>query len=156
MKSIAWSLLVQQRQVLGPRFLQRHGHDWLVWEPGAWNVPRGNTSVSVTAVPKKQSQSAPAKGDPLCFVLAEPISIGRAEGNSLVLSDETVSRQHCLLERRDGNWWVQRQPGSGVLKVDGTELQGPAPLSNGQHLALGEVVLTFMSAWGMVKRLEGG
>lgn len=154
MKSIAWSLLVQQLHVLGPRFLPRHGHDWLVWEPGAWSVPRGNISASVTAVPKKQAQSVPAKGDPLCFVLAEPTSIGRAEGNSLVLSDETVSRQHCLLERREGSWWLQRQPSAGALKVDGVELKDPAPLSNGQRIELGQVVLTFMTAWGMVQRLQ--
>ena len=156
MKSYAWSTLQMQHQLLGPRFALRYAHDWLVWEPGAWSVPRGNISAADTLLPKKQGPKTPAKGDPLCFVLEQQFSIGRAEGNTLVLSDETVSRHHCTFEHRDGGWWLQRHPEAKNLTVDGAAIAASVAvrLMNGQHIELGQVVLTYMSAIGLVARLK--
>lgn len=155
MKSFALSRLAQQRMLLGAKFAQRYAHDWLVWEPGAWSVPRGNISVSETVPPKtKGAPPAPAKGDALCFVLLDKVTIGRAEGNDLILSDETVSRNHCVLEKRDGAWFVERHPEAKDLKLDGVHVATSMRLSSGQRIQLGQVVLSYISSSGMVTRLQ--
>ncbi len=154
MKSFALSRLAQQRLLLGPKFLHRNAHDWLVWEPGAWSVPRGNIAVAETAPPKKASAPVPAKGDPLCFALFDAVTVGRSEGNDLILSDETVSRHHCSFAPRDGGWFVTKHAEAKELKVDGALVGESVRLTNGQRVQLGQVVLTFLSAQGMVDRLQ--
>ena len=156
MKSFALSRLGQQRMLLGQqKFVQRYGHDWLVWEPGAWSVPRGNIAVADTAPPKTRgAPPAPAKGDPLCFALTERVSIGRAEGNDLILSDETVSRNHCIVEPRDGGWFVDRHPEARFLSLDGAQVDRSMRLNNGQRIQMGQIVLSFQSVSGMVTRLQ--
>ena len=155
MKSFALSRLAQQRLLLGPKFAQRYAHDWLVWEPGAWSVPRGNISVSETVPPKtKGAPPAPAKGDALCFVLIEKVTIGRSEGNDLILSDETVSRNHCALEPAEGGWVVERHPEAKDLKLDGVHVATRMRLDNGQRIQLGQVVLSYVSSSGMLARLQ--
>lgn len=154
MKSFALSRLAQQRLLLGSKFLHRNAHDWLVWEPGAWSVPRGNISVAETVPPKQTPVPVPAKGDPLCFALTDTVTVGRSEGNDLILSDETVSRHHCSFTPRDGGWVVSKHTEAKELKVDGGLVAESVRLTNGQRVQLGQVVLTFLSAQGMVERLQ--
>jgi hypothetical protein len=69
-KSFALSRLAQQRLVLGPKVVKQFAHDWLVWEPGAWIVPKGTVAGTETVPPKKGAETKPRVDDPLCFVLA--------------------------------------------------------------------------------------
>jgi hypothetical protein len=154
-KTFSWNTLFHQYLLLGPRFVQRHKNDWLVWEPGAWSVPKGNISVVDTAPPlAPASPRAPAAGDPLCFALEGSCTIGRAEGNEVVLSDATISRHHCLVEPRDGGWWVTRHREGGLSKIDGIALQpgGFLRLVSGARIELGQIVLTFLGVGGLLER----
>lgn len=163
MKSVAYSQLRRQLTLLGDKFTRRYPHYWLVWEPGVFAVPRGNVSASTTAVPKKNAHETPAKGEPLCFALEPkkdqtPVSIGRAEGNDLILSEETVSRHHCTLHHEQTGWLISccSDAVSGLAVHDRhVEPNTSAPLVAGAPIHLGNAVLTFESAWGMVRRLSG-
>ncbi len=162
MKSVPYSQLGRQRLLLGERFIQRYPHFWLVWEPGVFAVPRGSVSTSATAVPTKNAPATPAKGEPLCFVLepksdGAPTSIGRAEGNDLVLSDATVSRHHCELKHESTGWVIacHAEASSGLSVNERRVAPGSAAsLVAGERITLGNIVLAFVSAWGMVRRLS--
>ena len=163
MKSFALSRLAQQRLVLGERFLTQFAHDWLVWEPGAWKVPRGTAAGSETVPPRAGAAAErPRADDPLCFVLASRLdgsgcSIGRAEGNDLVLSDETVSRNHCFFAHTGKTWVVSCADDAKDLKVDGTVVKPSQSVAmrSGQKLELGHIVLTLLDPRGMLARLDG-
>jgi len=162
MKSFALSRLAQQRLVLGERFVQQFAHDWLVWEPGAWIVPKGTAAGTETVPPKAGAAPKPRIDDPLCFVLAARLdgsgcTIGRAEGNDLVLSDETVSRRHCFFAHTGKTWVVSCDAEAKELKVDGKVVKsnGSAPMRSGQKLELGHIALTLLDPKGMLERLDG-
>jgi pSer/pThr/pTyr-binding forkhead associated (FHA) protein len=128
------------------------------------SIPRSNVSTVATAPPKilKGTTPVPVQGDPLCFVLqpktdGSPTSIGRSEGNDLVLSDESVSRHHLTLTHEATGWIVScRDEASAGLIVHGVKLKagGSAPLASGQKIELGNVVLTFMGPSALATRLQ--
>ncbi|MBL8951590.1 MAG: FHA domain-containing protein [Myxococcaceae bacterium] len=162
MKSFALSRLAQQRLVLGERFGQQFAHDWLVWEPGAWVVPRGTAGGEETMPPKVGLNVKPRIDDPLCFVLAARLdgsgcTIGRAEGNDLVLSDETVSRRHCFFSHTGKTWVVSCDADAKELKVDGKPVKSTesAPIRSGQRIELGHLTFTLLDNAGMLARLDG-
>ena len=108
MKTLLLSALTRQFLIQGARFAELHPNDWLLWEAGNLAVPKGNIATAHTVSdPLEAGAAKPRVGDPLCFALApltagSTITIGRAEGNDIVLSDETVSRHHCTLVWNEG------------------------------------------------------
>lgn len=87
----------------------------------------------------------------------QPTRIGRAEGNDLVLSDQTVSRHHCELTHDTSGWSLTCcAEAHAAVVVQGTSVAPgqTVSLAAGVTLELGNVKLTFASAWGMAKRLS--
>jgi hypothetical protein len=78
------------------------------------------------------------------------VTFGRTEGplyRHIQLHDKTVSRQHALLQWRDGHWYLrnlsQTNPvarNGGVLDIDDIPC-----LQDGDRIEMGEVVFTFRS-----------
>src|SRR4051812_34496397 len=158
MKTILLSALTRQFLIAGTRFAERFPNDWLVWEAGTMTVPRGNIATANTvSEPLDVSATTPRAGDPLCFVLEHPkdgatFTIGRSEGNDLVLSDETVSRHHCTFVWSAGLWRVSAAEEGHSLMLDGQPVTfgAWAPLSSGQTLNLGHLALSLYTSRGMV------
>ncbi|MBK7861369.1 MAG: FHA domain-containing protein [Archangiaceae bacterium] len=156
------SFLARQYLVLNQGFAPRYPHAWLVWEPGSWRAPPPDASVAETRLPTQGAAPVPGPGDALCFELAlpadrrEPLRLGRAETNELVLSDATVSREHCLLRRDAGGWYVKASDSVKALKVSGRALAAgeEVAVSAGDRLELGEVTLTLLDAPRLVERVK--
>lgn len=74
-------------------------------------------------------------------VQGKDITIGRAEGNDLVLFDPAVSRQHARLFW-NGEWRVRRLDGAGILYVNG-EQRNEAKLLLGDQLVIGGSIVRF-------------
>ncbi len=160
MKTLLLSALTRQFLIQGARFSELHPNDWLLWEAGTLAVPRGNIATANTVSdPLDAGAVKPRVGDPLCFALdtATPgatVTIGRAEGNTIVLSDETVSRHHCTLVWNEG-WSAVSAEEHSVFLLD----QKPVPpgrfvaVSSGQTLTLGHLELSLYTAHGMLLRL---
>ena len=146
------SFLARQYLLLKQGFETRYQNAWLVWEPGSWRAPPANVGVAETRLPSATTHSRVAPGDALCFELQfkpdrkEPLRIGRADDAELIISDATVSREHCLLRREKGEWYVKASESVKALKVDGWTLKAgtESQLRPGQTLDLGEVKLTFL------------
>ncbi len=69
----------------------------------------------------------------------------RTQGNDIVLSDPSVSREHALIREQDGHYTLYDRGSSGGTYVNGERLRQPAMLYNGDVIILGEVRLTFVA-----------
>ena len=84
-------------------------------------------------------------------VPAEGLTIGRVEGNDLVVPDHAVSRYHLRLTWHQDAWQVNCLPDAGVLYINGRR-QDQASLSPGDQLVIGGTSLRFERAdapWGV-------
>lgn len=72
----------------------------------------------------------------------EPVKIGRAPGNDLVLGDDSVSRSHARIAYEDGEWVVEDLGSANGIRVD-DQLVKKLALHPGIRLSLGRCVLAF-------------
>lgn len=152
-RHVLQSVLARQALLLKDQWATRYPHDWLVWESGA---PSGSAvSVATTQLPDLNAPRPP-KGDGLCFELdavLERVRVGRALENDIVVPDATVSREHVLLEKRDGVWLVTALPSSRAtafkVQAEVEAADRPLPLASGDQLTLGRVRMTYLSSAAM-------
>jgi hypothetical protein len=78
-------------------------------------------------------------------------TIGRGRANDIVLPDVSVSRRHAVL-RREGSGYVvvDRASGNGT-RINGRSIH-TARLRDGDEIALGDSLVQFVDAGGMVAR----
>ena len=136
-------------------FARKYVGDWLVWEPGAWVAP---TRGAVTTMKIDSTSRTPQHGDALCFLLGpadgRTLAIGRGEGNDVLISDATVSRQHAHLTGHAGAWQVRVADGRAAT-LSGASVTAPATLLQpGQVLQLGGVQLSFHDMPSLLRRLS--
>ncbi len=155
------SFLAKQFIVRPHGFGARYPNAWLVWEPGSWRAPPRNPGAAETQLPGAAQPARASPGDALCFeldpkVAKGPLRIGRAEDSELLISDATVSREHCVLRRDGDHWYVRASASVKSMKLGGAVLiaGSEAKLQPGQQLDLGEVKLTFLDANQFVVRVE--
>ena len=70
--------------------------------------------------------------------LRPEMSIGRTEGNDLVLNHPSVSRKHAKIESRDEKWWVVDLKSTNGVKVNGN-LVTEANVTAGDKISIGSV-----------------
>jgi pSer/pThr/pTyr-binding forkhead associated (FHA) protein len=88
------------------------------------------------------SRNGPLAGQ--CFTLhQDETSIGRTQGNDIILPDPTVSRRHARLAFHNGQWYLEDLNSSNGSFVNGVRIYRPAPLMDGDELRLGDEVMTF-------------
>jgi adenylate cyclase len=68
------------------------------------------------------------------------MSIGRTEGNDLVLNHPSVSRKHARFESRNANWWIVDMKSTNGVKVNGN-LVGESQVNPGDKISIGSVQL---------------
>ncbi len=71
-------------------------------------------------------------------------AIGRAPGSDVLLPDRTVSREHAVLVRQDGAWYVQDVGSHNRVLVNGVPVVS-SQVSHMDEIRLGSVVLTFLA-----------
>jgi adenylate cyclase len=74
--------------------------------------------------------------------LRNDISIGRTEGNDLILNHPSVSRKHARLEQRKGKWWILDLRSTNGVKINGN-LVNEAEVNPGDKVSVGSVLLDF-------------
>lgn len=70
----------------------------------------------------------------------EPVSVGRIEGNDLVLNHPSVSRRHARIERRGADWWIVDLNSTNGVKVNGTPAN-ESKIAGGDRILVGSVQL---------------
>lgn len=72
------------------------------------------------------------------------VSVGRAEGNDLVIIHGTLSRRHCELFKTETGTWHIRDLGSGNgVVIGGERITAEHALADGDQLTLGSVTVVF-------------
>lgn len=64
-------------------------------------------------------------------------SLGRHPNNSIQLLDKIVSKEHCILEQRDGGFVLRDLGSLNGTYVNGERVRGEMPLRHGDEIALG-------------------
>ena len=105
-------------------------------------APTGD-SADIAAMPNGALVLRGAVGGPLAgreYPLADtPLTLGRAEGNAIVVPDPLVSRRHAAIERTDDGTPLLRDLGStGGTFVNGVRLVAAQPLQPGDRIVLGQ------------------
>ena len=102
----------------------------------ATDAPR----LMVTAGPRKGTEHALAD---------ELTTIGRGEGNVLVIPDISVSRLHSRVEKQADRWVVLDQGSGNGTRVNGTAVTR-YPLRHGDEIEMGDTRLKFVEPGGVL------
>ena len=81
----------------------------------------------------------PAAG--AAFALDAITSLGRDVNNSIVLEDEFVSATHAALTYRGRAWYVEDLGSTNGTFVNGSQVDGLAPIAFGDEIQVGQVRL---------------
>ncbi|HEX2120349.1 MAG TPA: GAF domain-containing protein, partial [Thermoanaerobaculia bacterium] len=79
-------------------------------------------------------------GVPRVTDLKSELSVGRTEGNDLVLNHPSVSRKHARVEPRDAHWWIVDLKSTNGVKLNGS-LIAEAQIHPGDKILIGSVQL---------------
>jgi hypothetical protein len=74
-----------------------------------------------------------------------PITIGRAEDSTLVLTDDYASTRHARLVPRAGQWLVEDLGSTNGTYLDRAKVSGPTPIPIGVPIRIGRTVLELRS-----------
>lgn len=99
-------------------------------------------------------KEGPRKGD-VCPLQGRRVWLGRDCSNDVSFDDRTVSRQHAVFVRREAGWYVQDLESQNLTLVNGEKVL-TAPLSDGDEVQCGNVVLTFVAEGAPEPQLPGG
>lgn len=75
------------------------------------------------------------------FPLDVITTLGRDVNNAIVVDDPFVSGEHAVLTYRGRNWYVEDLASTNGTFVNGSAVEGVAPIAFGSELQLGEVRL---------------
>lgn len=124
--------------------------------------PARQTAPRAPAEPRRPARAQPAKPPPAPrgrsaarrLVVTEgtlagttvplgdtPITVGRADDSTLVLTDDYVSTRHARLVPRDGTWVVEDLGSTNGTYLDRQKVTGPTPVPVGVPIRVGKTVL---------------
>jgi pSer/pThr/pTyr-binding forkhead associated (FHA) protein len=75
------------------------------------------------------------------FALDAVTTIGRDVNNAVVIEDPFASSEHCALTFRGRAWFVEDLGSTNGTFLNGTQVDGTAPMSYGDEIQVGEVRL---------------
>ncbi|HEX7077675.1 MAG TPA: SpoIIE family protein phosphatase [Candidatus Eisenbacteria bacterium] len=79
---------------------------------------------------------------------ASPCAVGRAQGNRIVLTDASVSRNHARFLFRDGAWHVEDAGSKNGTKVNGRRIEAATRLVPGDLVQLGNFQVIYAAPAG--------
>ncbi len=69
--------------------------------------------------------------------------VGRASACDLSVQGQNISREHCLIVRKEGNWWVEDMGSSNGTYVNKEKISAPKQLNEKDIIKAGAIRLTF-------------
>ena len=106
---------------------------------GAGDGPAGNDCLVVI-------YSTDQKALGRRFVLdTETVRVGRGSDNTIVLDGDSVSRRHCIFEKRSGSWWCVDDTSTNGSYVNDERVRPGSELKNGDKIKIGPNILKYLS-----------
>ena len=103
---------------------------------------------------KPPKQGKPGRGTPKSLAVLEgplagqtiplggdPLVVGRAADNSVVLQDDYVSSRHARFFAQDGRWYVEDLGSTNGTQVGGNRISNQVPLNVGTTVRMGKTLL---------------
>jgi hypothetical protein len=81
-------------------------------------------------------------GEDMLYPLLPVTSIGRAQGNTIVIDDGFISSHHVLINLREGQWWLEDMGSRNGTFLNDHHLVEPAVISWGDIIVMGSTQLT--------------
>jgi eukaryotic-like serine/threonine-protein kinase len=75
-------------------------------------------------------------------------TIGRTNGNDLVIAGRTVSRRHARLWFRDGRWFLEDLQSANGTLANNVRIHQPVMLNDGDVINFGDEVVVFNITYG--------
>ncbi len=97
---------------------------------------RAGAHVAVLIMAEPGATGLPAGLD---VPLAPATSIGRHPSNLMPLEDPSVSGEHAEITLERGRWWVRDLGSTNGTFVNGSRIEGAAPLRSGDLVQFGRV-----------------
>jgi hypothetical protein len=72
-----------------------------------------------------------------------PITIGRTPNNDLPIKDTRISRHHARITEHDGSLWIEDLGSTNKTYINGSPIEEPTRLNEGDVIRLGSSALTF-------------
>ncbi len=73
----------------------------------------------------------------------DTFTIGKKATNDLILDRTAISREHCIILRHKGNYYVRDLDSRNGTYVNGRRIEGDVLLKNAAHIHLGDFRITF-------------
>jgi hypothetical protein len=70
-------------------------------------------------------------------------TIGRADNNSIMITDPYASGEHALLVWRNGQWWLEDRDSRNGTLLNDTPVDTPLIVSHGDVIGIGQMQLRF-------------
>jgi FHA domain-containing protein len=128
-------------------------HEDAIGVATAESEPSVEPAAATVSVPERAADAGlvlrleSARGEPVKFeVAAAGATLGRAAENAIRLDDLSVSRRHARIAYRERAYWLSDVGSVGGTWVDGTRLNAPRRLAEGQVIDIGTCRLTVLSA----------
>jgi two-component system cell cycle response regulator len=74
----------------------------------------------------------------------QPLSVGRGQENVVVLDNDSVSRRHCRIERRNGSWYVVDLDSTNGTYVNDEQVT-EYPMRRGDQIKIGDTIVKYLS-----------
>src|SRR5262245_44174463 len=100
---------------------------------------------SLDAYPLLEIQSGPKIGTWFTLTHQKEISLGRANVNSIVLEDNSVSRSHSVIHELDEKYYVKDIGSRNGTFVNDKKIQDDFLLKHGDRIKIGIYVLKFLT-----------
>jgi len=96
------------------------------------------------AYPLLEIQSGPKQGAWFTLTHQKEVSLGRANVNSIVLEDNSVSRSHSVIHEIDGKYFIKDVGSRNGTYVNDKKIQEDFQLRHGDRVKVGIYVLRFL------------
>lgn len=108
----------------------------VIWRNAGAAAPR---PAEVDAAPGYLVCEQPAlAGDALRCSLRPLVTLGRAEGNTVVISDDYVSANHARIVLEGGKWWLEDRHSRNGTQLNGETILRRTILTDGDEIGIGK------------------
>ena len=83
-------------------------------------------------------------------------SVGRVEGNDMIMPDLAISKQHAFLKIQRGDYWIQDGGSTNGTSINGKRVtKKPIQVQNGDIIGFARYEFTFLSPESLYNMLKG-
>ena len=108
----------------------------VIWRNASATAPQA--SVSDAAYGYLACEQPAAAGASLNCELRPIVTLGRAQGNTVVIMDDFASANHARIVLDRGKWWLEDRQSRNGTQLNGEAIVRPTILTDGDEIGIGK------------------